>query len=147
MLSKIKAAQLQARKNKDSVKATLLTTLIGEAEMIGKSAGNRASTDAEVLTVIKKFEKNMNENIRIFSERAMRIQEARALVELDILKEFLPQKLTDLQVEKDISKVITFNNLEKVQKSLGVITKALKEQYSDKFDGTQISNIFKRMIT
>ena len=48
LFSQIKADQLAARKAKDGLKATLLTTLIGELTAIGKNDGNREVTDAEV---------------------------------------------------------------------------------------------------
>ncbi len=41
--------------------ATLLSTLIAEAEMVGKNAGNRESTDDEVQQTIRKFLKNNQE--------------------------------------------------------------------------------------
>jgi uncharacterized protein YqeY len=147
LIAKIKATQLQARKNKDQVKATLLTTLIGEAEMIGKSAGNRESTDDEVLSVIRKFEKNMKENIRIYSTAETLMKKLLEVeAELEILKEFIPQKLTDLQVEKDVSNLLVALGLPKVQKSMGVIVAELKLRYLSQFDGKQVSDIFKRVI-
>jgi uncharacterized protein YqeY len=147
LIAKIKATQLQARKNKDQVKATLLTTLIGEAEMIGKSAGNRESTDDEVLSVIRKFEKNMKENIRIYSTAETLMKKLLEVeAELEILKEFIPQKLTDLQVEKDVSTLLVALGLPKVQKSMGVIVAELKLRYLSQFDGKQVSDIFKRVI-
>jgi len=49
-LQDIKTAQLNARKNKVASVASLLTTVIGEAEMVGKNA-NREVTEAEVIKV------------------------------------------------------------------------------------------------
>ena len=57
LLAEIKAKQINARKARLST-ATLLTTLIGEAEMVGKNQG-REVTDSEVLAMIKKFIKNI----------------------------------------------------------------------------------------
>ena len=59
LLNKIKADQLAARKAKDGLATALLTTLIGDAEMVGKNAG-RLVTDEEVVAVIKKFIKNID---------------------------------------------------------------------------------------
>lgn len=41
LIVKIKHDQLVARKNRDQIESTLLTTLIGEADMVGKNNGNR----------------------------------------------------------------------------------------------------------
>jgi uncharacterized protein YqeY len=145
MISKIKAAQITARKAKDAIRSTLLTTLIGEAEMVGKSAGNRASTDAEVLTVLKKFEKGMVENIAIYTKNDMRERLQLAEQEITIIREFLPQKLSDDQVMADIIAIMREQNLSAEQKSMGAVTKALKPKYGDQFDGGQISTVFKKL--
>ena len=142
----IKAAQLVARKAKNTTTASLLTTVIGEAEMIGKSAGNRESTDAEVLAVLKKFEKNLLENINIYTGHAGRLIALEyAVAELEIIRQFLPTKLSNEQVQKDIGSIMTERNLVNEPKSLGIITKELKVKYGEQFDGQQISTQFKGM--
>lgn len=146
ILENIKAAQMTARKAKYQVAASLLTTVIGEAEMIGKNADNRASTDAEVIQILKKFEKNMLENLKIFNDRDMKDQIVGVMTELTIIRQFLPEKLTDLQVQKDIGAIMQSLNLAKEQKSMGPITKELKAKYGDQFDGQQVSTQFKQML-
>lgn len=146
-IQEIKTAQLVARKARDTVKATLLTTLIGEAEMVGKSDGNRESTDAEVLSVMRKFEKGMNENITIFEKTEGSLLRLNLVhQELNILKEFLPQKVSDEQVREDIKFGISIENLPLEMKSMGAITKALRQAYGAQFDGQQVSTIFKSML-
>lgn len=145
-LQEIKAAQLQARKERNTVKSSLLTTLIGEAEMVGKNAGNRPSTDAEVLQVLKKFEKNLNENIRIYGDRRMADEVDAAWAEMEIIQSFMPAKLTDEKVKDDIVVVMIDNDLKYEQKSMGAITKELKEMYGDQFDGSQVSRLFGELL-
>jgi hypothetical protein len=145
-IQEIKDAQLAARKSRDSQTATLLTTIIGEAEMIGKTAGNRESTDAEVLQVLKKFEKNQIENVKFYTERNMPSAVAESKFEIEVINRFLPPKLTDIQVQKDIGALIHQMGLTKEQKSLGKIVPLLKETYGDQFDGQQVSAMFKQMI-
>lgn len=147
LIQKIKDSQLIARKARNSVKATLLTTLIGEAEMVGKSSGNRDSTDSEVLQVVRKFEKNLNENIKLFTGNIGKlIALDYAEQELAILQEFLPQKINDEDVADDINALLKAFNLANDMKSMGTITKALRQTYGDQFDGQQVSTIFKSMI-
>lgn len=146
LLQKIKDARMVARKAHDTAASSLLTTLVGEAEMIGKSAGNRESTDAEVLQVLRKFEKNMLENFNIFETRGMFEDLEVVEFELKLVRQFLPVKLTNLQVEKDIGTIMQAQGLAREQKSMGVVVKELKAKYGDQFDGQQTSTIFKRMM-
>lgn len=147
LLQDIKDAQLVARKARNGVRATMLTTLIGESAMIGKSDGNRESTDAEVLEVMRKFEKNLKANIELYKgDNGKLIATLYAKQELELLAEFLPQKITDEQVKYDIENVICEYQLDRVMKSMGVITKALSQIYGDQYDGAQVSTIFKGML-
>ena len=61
LIQDIKSASLVARKARETKKAESLITLYSEASMIGKNDGNRESTDAETIAVIKKFIKNIDE--------------------------------------------------------------------------------------
>jgi hypothetical protein len=145
-LQKIKESQLKARKEKDSTASSLLTTIIGEAEMIGKSAGNRETTEEEVIQVLRKFEKNQVENQRIYIDKRLPEAVAIAETEIGIIRQFLPTKLTDLQVQKDIGTLMTNHLLPKEQKSLGIIIKELKTKYGSQFDGQQVSTQFKQIL-
>lgn len=62
LIEQIKAKNLEARKAKLTAVVNVLTPLIGEAEMVGKNAGHPV-TDAEVVQMIKKFIKNLDETI------------------------------------------------------------------------------------
>lgn len=146
-IQEIKAAQLGARKAKDAERASLLTTLIGESEIVGKNAGNRESTDEEVIKVIKRFEKNIVDTITISETKKVPQQTyAQYIHELSIIREFLPEKISDAIVQQDIATVMLNEALAYEQKSLGVITKELRAKYGDQFDGQQISTQFKQMM-
>jgi len=143
-LQEIKTAQLDARKNKFTSIASLLTTVIGEAEMVGKNA-NREVTEAEVIQVLKKFEKGMVETLGyLHSTDKVRIENVQG--ELKIIRCFLPEKISDGQVFDDIKFIVGAKGLALEQKSLGVITKSLKEKYGEQFDGQQVSSQFKLML-
>lgn len=147
LIEKIKADQLEARKNKEADTASLLTTLIGEAEMVGKNAGNRAPTDEEVIATAKKFQKNINETMAHLKSKDT---PDAALVpyfnELEILDRYLPTKISNDQVEDDIMEAIHAADVELNQKALSVVIKSLKEKYGSQFDGGQVSKVFKSLI-
>lgn len=53
LIATIKLEQLNARKARDSVKASLLTTLLGELQTLAKNSGKDESTDAQVVVLVK----------------------------------------------------------------------------------------------
>lgn len=147
LINTIKQNQLQARKNKDATAASLLTTLIGESEMVGKNDGNRESTDAEVTAVIKKFVKNIDETISALSKNpegnADRI--ATATKEKDILMAYLPKQLDEAQLRAEMQKIITELSLSS-PKGMGVLMKELKNKFPGAYDGNTASKIAKEVL-
>lgn len=145
-LQTIKNAQLAFRKLGDSPKAGLLTTIIGEAEMVGKSNGNRESTEEEVTKVLRRFEVNIVDTMEILRKSENYIQVDVYKKELELIRVFLPAKLTDSQVMEDIKSVMSSNNLPAEQRSMGVVSKELKAKYGSQYEGQQVSTQFKQML-
>jgi uncharacterized protein len=133
LIDKIKTDNLAARKAHDSNKATLLTTLIGEAEMIGKNAGNRAPTDDEVIETIRKFVKNNKQTI----EALAGVGSEKFQFENDVLTEYLPKMLSEDELTEVIKSFET--------KNMGEIMKQLKAKYAGVYDGAMASRIAKNI--
>lgn len=130
LINSIKEEMFVAKKAKQTIKASLLNTLWAEAVRVGKDAGNRETTDTEVLAVVKKFLKGVEEVIvRSPSDKALTI----ATEEQEILLSYLPKQLTRDEL-KDI--IINFGTKDK-----GTIMKSLKEQYAGLYDGKLASII------
>lgn len=131
LIEQIRQKQIEARKAR-SVDASLLTTLLGEAEMVGKNAGNRAPTDEEVVTVIKKFIKNIDETLE-----AMKFSSDGKVIDLinekKTLEQFLPK-----QLDEDTLRMITKNC-----KDLPDFMRYLKQEYAGRYDGKLASAIAK----
>ena len=96
LMERIKEAQLIARKAR-STDAAVLTTLIGEAAMIGKNDGGRETSDAEVIAVIKKFIKNIDETIANLKmtqyETAIALTNEKMVLEAFLPTQFTPERL------------------------------------------------------
>ena len=142
LINQIKKDQIEARKNKDSVKANLLTTLIGEAEMVGKNNGNRAPSDAEVQVVIKKFIKGIDEILTLTFDKDIQ----NFLIELAILKSYLPEQLSQEQLASEISKIISSLTVANPSQAIGVVMKELNARFSGKFDSKQASILIKENL-
>lgn len=69
LIEQITRDSIDARKAKDSVKGTFLTTLLSECLKIGKDDGNRMTTDQEVVAVLKKWIKNNDETFNAVQSR------------------------------------------------------------------------------
>lgn len=134
LLDKIRADQLQARKENNKTKATVLTTLIGEAAMIGKNAGNRDTTDDETAKVIVKFVKGIVETQNL--TRGVNKDKFNELeVEKQILEAYLPKQLT----VDELKEIILTNFTEKP--NVGAVMAYLKANYNGLYDGKIASGL------
>ena len=135
LLAQLKNDSLLARKAADRVRATLLSTLIGEAEMVGKNAANRESTDEEVQQTIRKFLKNNQEALGVIKD-----EERRAVLEQEsaILTAYLPPLASDAEVQAFIAASVA-TLAERGPKQMGVVMGALKARYGSDFDAKQAS--------
>lgn len=132
LMTEIKTRQIAARKA-GSADAGLLTTLLGEAAMVGKNAG-RETTDAEVVAVVKKFVKNIDETVTALTTRG---QDAGAfLAERAVLEQFLPTQLTEAVLVE----------LAKVQPNMPAFMKFLKENHAGQYDGKLASTVAKAVF-
>ena len=131
LIEEIKQKQIAARKA-GSAEASLLTTLLGEAAMVGKNAG-RETTDQEVVAVVKKFIKNIDETVSALSSRGQ--DAASFLAERSILERFLPLQLTEHVLV----------NIAENHKSMPEFMKFLKENHAGQYDGKLASIVAKKI--
>lgn len=141
LLQTIKNDQLQARKDRLTAKASLLTTLYSEASMTGLNDGKRESTDPEVTATIKKFLKNVEESISVASP----VVATQLLLEKKILEGYLPTQLTEEQITNIVTTLIS-EIQNPTKNDVGNINKALKAQYSGQYDGKVASEIIKSLL-
>jgi uncharacterized protein YqeY len=150
LIEKVKADQITARKAHDSVKASLLTTLLGEATAIGKNDGNREVTDAEVVALVKKFMKGVDEFIIALSKNLDPSGVARSdeLIKFDnlrieraILEDYLPMQMSAEDVEAALKVAIG-----DVGANMGKVMNFMKVNYEGRYDGKMVSTILKTLL-
>ncbi len=144
LLTTLRKDMMMAKKEKDTVKANLLSTLVAEAVMIGKNDGNRETTEPEIIKLIGKFIKSTNENISILQEAGKDCETE--ILERDILSVYLPKQMSDDELRDAVSKIIDELG-EKSPKMMGAVMGKLKAQYEGQYDGKSASGIVKSMLS
>lgn len=133
LLNEIKLNQLEARKKKDTVEASLLTTLLGEYEALTKMS-NSQSDDEILIMLIKKFIKNIDITAQVKdSENLQR--------EKRILEEYLPKQLSEAELELII---VSYSN--DGADTVGLAMKRLKEEYPGMYDGKLASEVARNVL-
>lgn len=134
LLAQIKQDQLSARKNKETVKSSLLTTLIGDIENLIKTK-NSDNTDTLIIGLIKSYlDKNLEfQNSHPNSDVLRSLKQ-----EQTILQQYMPSSLSD----DEIKQIITQNSLT----SMPNVMKHFKENYFGKYDGKKLSDLAKSIF-
>ncbi|AGY60446.1 GatB/YqeY domain-containing protein [Gloeobacter kilaueensis] len=149
LLEQIKADSLEARKRNSKEpgvhtrRVSLLGTLYAEASRVGKDAANRPSTDEEVLAVVRKFIKNLDETIAVLQKAGKNT--AGQLEEKAILEGYLPRQLSSEELRAAIESIVADLG-EKSPKAMGEVMKQLKERYGGQFDGKLASEAARTIL-
>ena len=135
LIDELKKAQMEALKTKDTLKRSVLQTVTGKVKLaeIEKRTKNESLTDDDVLLVINKVIKELDEEILAF-KNANRLEKVEELSkQKEILEAYLPAKLT----EEEIREII--NSLE--DKSMPNIMKHFKLNYLGKCDMKPVNKL------
>lgn len=139
LIQRIKEDSLQARKAGDRVRASLLITLLSEAQAVGKNAGNREPTDEEVTAVIKKFIKNAEQTAadatKSIALNKMDVIQS-ASEEVKTLSSYLPKQLSEDEIATIISGLKAGEIMEP---TMGNIMAYFKKMYPGQYDGALVA--------
>jgi uncharacterized protein YqeY len=140
LLIQIKKDQLQSRKDRDIIRSSLLTTLIGTLDLVSKNVGHDV-TDNEVIAEIKKFIKNVEEVIK----HGTAITLVHAIRERALLEAYLPKQMTEEELRHAIGLLVVELNVTD-SKGMGKIMGALKSRFEGTYDGALASKIVKEAL-
>jgi uncharacterized protein YqeY len=128
LIEKIRHDMQEAKKNKEVLKANLLSILYSEIFTLSKS-GKELTEDDEI-KIIKKFIKNIDEtlSLEITEEQKLKLSS-----EKEILESYLPKQLSKEEIEKIVDEMISQG---KVMKD---IMAYFKDNYAGRYDGRTVS--------
>jgi len=135
MIDNLKSKSMELRKNKSGL-ASFSTFVLSEIVNIGKNNGNRATTDNEAISAIKKMIERNKSNIAIAKDDFTILQMS---VEIDWLQSFLPEMATQDQVRAHIFMLEEKEGLDISNK--GAVMKAVKAEFGALVDMKMVSQM------
>lgn len=133
LIAKIKSDLLELRKasEKDKLAISEINTLFSDAQRIGFDNGKRETTDEEVLSVIRKTLKGIDECLKYVPNDETYLRK-KAIVE-----QYLPKQMTREELHTAVHVFSTgYGNLSKAD-----IMKYLKSAFTGKYDGKLASSV------
>jgi uncharacterized protein YqeY len=134
LIAKVRKDMQDAKRNKETLKANLLSTLYGE--MFTQSKSGKDFTEDDELKIIRKFIKNADETLGfdISPEAKEKLNE-----EKKILSNYLPSQLGIEEIEKIVGEMVAQG------KTIKDIMPFFKENYSGRYDGRAVSEAVKKV--
>jgi len=134
---RINTALKTAMKEKDSARLgtlRLISAAIKDQDIARRGTEDDSGvSDADILGILGKMTKQRQESVRAYEEGGRLDLAERERQEVSVIEEFLPQQLSDDEVEAAIDKAIADVGATSIR-DMGKIMAKLKEQYTGQMD-------------
>ncbi|HUU25225.1 MAG TPA: GatB/YqeY domain-containing protein [Methyloceanibacter sp.] len=148
MRETITAALHAATKARDARRVStlrLVSAAIKDRDIAARTAGTEKATDAELLDLLAKMIKQREESKKIYEEAGRAELAAQEGEEVAIIREFLPQQLSDADMTKAIDEAIAEAGATSVR-DMGKVMAALKGKYAGQMDFGKASGAVKAKL-
>ena len=123
----------------------LVVSAIKDAEIAGRSKGQKEMTDADIMAILKKMIKQRNESCEVYKKAGRSELLENEIKEIDVISIFLPKQLSEEETKKicaDVVKSVGASSM----KDMGKVMGALKSKHSDTLDFSKVSLIIKELL-
>ncbi len=145
MFNKIQNDYIQAMKNKETLKKSALNYLIAQIKN-KKIELQRDPNDEEIISIIKKEVKSLNEAIS-FLEKANKPEELQEEKEKkQILENYLPATLNEEQTKTLIVATISKLNITDLKTQRGLLMKELMAAHKTELDPALLNSLINTML-
>ena len=123
----------------------LVVSAIKDAEIAGRSKGQKETTDADITAILKKMIKQRNESCEVYKKAGRSELLENETKEIEVISTFLPKQLSEEETKKicaDVVKSVGASSM----KDMGKVMGALKSQHSDTLDFSKVSSIIKDLL-
>lgn len=135
----------KAMKDKDTLKVSTLSFLRSELKNAAIDKRKQALDDTEVIAVIKKQIKQRQDSIDKFKQGSRQDLADKETKELEILKLYLPQGVSEEEIRAAVEEVIKATGASSAQ-DMGKVMKELLAKFSGSADNKLVSEIVKSRL-
>lgn len=137
----IKAALLRG----DSEVVEALRFLKSSLDGTEKQKGSVLS-DQEVISVLRKEVKKRDEAAELFEKGGNVSSAAKERKEAELIKGYLPAELSELEIAEKVKALISENNIQIAQSSMGQVMALSKEALGDSADPSVIARVANQLL-
>jgi hypothetical protein len=143
LLDRIKSESIAARKaavgkpdtSPETLKSKATVLLLSEIQKLSKEAGDRPLTDLDVVGVVKKSLKSVEDAV------AKGVPAERVEVERGVLASYLPEQLSEEKIRAELTEIAAGGDL--TLKDMGRVKAILNEKYPGQVDAATVSKLLR----
>ena len=123
----------------------LMVSAIKDAEIAGRTKGQKEISDSDITTILKKMIKQRNESCEVYKKAGRNELLENETKEIEVINTFLPKQLSEDETKKicaDVVKSLGASSMKDMGKVMGV----LKSKHSDTLDFSKVSLIIKELL-
>ena len=123
----------------------LIVSAIKDAEIAGRSKGQKEIKDSDIISLLKKMIKQRNESCEVYKKAGREELLGAEKREIEVIEAFLPKQLSDEETKKICEETIKSVGATSM-KDMGKIMGALKSKHADSLDFSKVSSILKGLL-
>ena len=123
----------------------LIVSAIKDAEIAGRSKGQKEIKDSDITSILKKMIKQRNESCEVYKKAGRTELLESETKEINVINTFLPKQLSDDETKKICEDVIKSTGASSM-KDMGKIMGVLKSKHADSLDFSKVSSILKGLL-
>ena len=145
---KIEAKLNETLKSKDKntyPTLRLVVSAIKDAEIAGRTKGQKELSDTDITSILKKMIKQRNESCEVYKKAGRNELLENETKEIEVISFFLPKQLNEEETKKICEEVIKSSGASSI-KDMGKVMGALKSKHADTLDFSKVSLILKKLL-
>jgi len=123
----------------------LVVSAIKDAEIAGRTKGQKEMSDSELTSILKKMIKQRNESCEVYKKAGRNELLENEKKEIDVISTFLPKQLSEVETKKICEEAIKSSGASSM-KDMGKVMGVLKSKHADTLDFSKVSSIIKELL-
>ena len=123
----------------------LVVSAIKDAEIAGRSKGQKEVTDNDVTIILIKMIKQRNESCEVYKKAGRKELLESETREIEVISIFLPKQLSEEETRKICEETVKTVGAASM-KDMGKIMGVLKSKHADTIDFSKVSSIIKELL-
>ena len=123
----------------------LVISAIKDAEIAGRTKGQKELSDSDITSILKKMIKQRNESCEVYKKAGRNELLENETKEIEVISFFLPKQLNEEETRKICEEVIKSSGASSI-KDMGKVMGALKSKHADTLDFSKVSLIIKELL-